>query len=98
MRTLSGRGPGDEQHGASPTATPIRSSGPPQALRHPQAGPRPPRLCGPPSSAGPTIVVAQLVFDGIDEGLPGGLDDVVGHADRAPGLVAVPRRDEDARL
>src|SRR5262245_7232779 len=93
--------------GSRPTgrAAPRRASRPrrfahpdPQAPRHPQAGPRPPRLRAPPSGAGPTIVATQLVFDGVDEGLPGGLDDVVGHADRAPGLVAIPRRDEDARL
>src|ERR1700682_1744581 len=44
------------------------------------------------------LVAAELVLDGVHEGLPGGFDDIVRHADRAPGLVAVARSDEHARL
>src|SRR5439155_6788005 len=44
------------------------------------------------------LVAAELVLDGIDQRLPGGVDDVGGDADRAPGLLAVPGGDEDARL
>src|SRR5262249_32920710 len=44
------------------------------------------------------VVSTQLVLDGIDQSLPGCFDDVVGHAHGAPGLVAVARGDEDARL
>src|SRR6185503_11039675 len=40
------------------------------------------------------LVAAQLVLNRVHQGLPGGLDDVVGDADRAPGLVAVARGDE----
>src|SRR5207245_10425578 len=43
-------------------------------------------------------VAAQLVLDRVDERLPRGLDDVVGDADGAPGLVAIARRDEHASL
>src|SRR5713226_2030765 len=45
-----------------------------------------------------SLVAAKLVLNGIDEGLPGGLDDVVGYAHRAPRLVAIARGDEHARL
>src|SRR5713101_9017382 len=45
-----------------------------------------------------TLVAAELVLDGIDERLPGSFDDVVGHPDRAPRLVAVSGRDQHARL
>src|SRR5215471_19050059 len=50
------------------------------------------------SAASGPVVLAQLVFDRVHEGLPRGLDDVVGDADRPPRLVAVARRDEHARL
>src|SRR5438094_6019766 len=43
-------------------------------------------------------VAAQLVLDRVDERLPRGLDDVVGNTDGAPGLVAIARGDEHARL
>src|SRR5437667_4418445 len=44
------------------------------------------------------LVAAELVLDGVHEGLPGGLDDVVGHPHRAPCLVAVAGGDEHAGL
>src|SRR3990172_10232407 len=44
------------------------------------------------------LVAAELVLDRVHQGLPGGLDDVVGDPDRAPGLVAVAGGDEHARL
>src|SRR5580765_2532085 len=51
------------------------------------------------ASALPLALVApQLVLDRIHQRLPRRLDDIVGDADRPPGLVAVPRGDEDARL
>src|SRR5512138_541487 len=53
-------------------------------------------LTGPSGPGRP--VPAELVFDRVDEGLPRGFDDVVGHADGTPGLVAVTRGDQDARL
>src|SRR5215831_4743751 len=42
------------------------------------------------------LVAAELVLDGVDQGLPGRFDDVVGHAHRAPRLVAVAGGDEHA--
>src|SRR5262245_62539720 len=50
---------------------------------------------GPASSArGPLLVAAQLELDGVHQRLPRRLDDVVGHAHRAPRLVAVARGDQ----
>src|SRR5215471_19232096 len=43
------------------------------------------------------LVATEFVLDGVDEGLPGSLDDVVGHTHRAPRLVAVAGGDEHAR-
>src|SRR5262249_52116835 len=59
------------------------------------------RVSGAPSrgvSAPGWLVAAQLVLDRVHQGLPGGFDDVVGHADSTPGLVAVARGDEHSRL
>src|SRR5678815_2700286 len=44
------------------------------------------------------LIAAQLVLDRIHQRLPRRLDDIVRDADRPPGLVAVSRGDEDARL
>src|SRR5713226_7032268 len=44
------------------------------------------------------FVSTKLVLDGIHQRLPGGLDDIVGHAHRAPRLIAVTRGDEHAGL
>ena len=44
------------------------------------------------------LVAPQLVLDRVDQRLPRRLDDVVGDADRAPGLVAVARGDQHARF
>src|ERR1700675_4461763 len=44
------------------------------------------------------LVPPQLVFDGVHERVPRGLDDVVGDSHRPPRLVAVAGGDEDARL
>ena len=44
------------------------------------------------------LVAAQLVLDRVHQRLPRRLDDVVGDAHRAPGLVAVARGDQHARL
>src|SRR5882724_12704746 len=44
------------------------------------------------------LVAAKLVLDGVHEGLPGSLDDIVGHPYRAPCLVTVARGDEHAGL
>src|SRR6185369_13826799 len=44
------------------------------------------------------LVAAQLVLDRIHQRTPRRLDDIVRDADRPPGLVAVSRGDEDARL
>src|SRR6266481_5827584 len=44
------------------------------------------------------LVPPQLVLDGVYEGVPRGLDDVVGDAHRPPRLVAVARGDEHAGL
>src|SRR5215467_6549370 len=50
-------------------------------------------------SAAPLLLVAaELVLDRVDEGVPRGLDDVVGDAHRAPRLVSVARGHEHARL
>src|SRR5215472_7541569 len=43
------------------------------------------------------LVAAELVLDGVDQRLPGGLDDVVGHPYRTPRVVAVAGGDEHAR-
>src|SRR5438093_3457743 len=44
------------------------------------------------------LVATELVLDGVHEGLPGGLDDIVGHPHRAPRLVAIAGGDEHAGL
>src|SRR5262245_940994 len=57
-------------------------------------GPGPPRLRR--SAPAAPLVAPELVLHGVDQRLPGRLDDVVGHAHRAPRLVAVPGGDEHA--
>src|SRR5690606_32665312 len=49
------------------------------------------------ASAAALRLLGDLVLDGVDEGLPGGLDDVLGDADRLPLVLVVGRLDEDAR-
>src|SRR5262249_47622697 len=49
------------------------------------------------STFGFALVAAELVLDGVDQRLPGGLDDVVGHAHRAPRVAAIAGGDEHAR-
>src|SRR5215470_8313332 len=49
-----------------------------------------------PSALVLTLVATKLVLDGVDQGLPGCFDDVVGHAHRAPRLVAVAGGDQHA--
>src|SRR5512143_3794636 len=44
------------------------------------------------------LVPTELVLDGVDEGVPRRLDDVVGDAHRPPRFVAVPRGHEHASL
>src|SRR5215467_134288 len=44
------------------------------------------------------LVATELVLDRINERLPGGFDDIVGHPDRAPRLVSVAGRDQHAGL
>src|SRR5262250_3409063 len=49
-----------------------------------------------PSALVLTLVAAELVLDGVDQGLPGRFDDIVGHAHRSPRLVAVAGGDQHA--
>src|SRR5580765_3860650 len=49
-------------------------------------------------SAASRTVAAKLVLDRVNQRLPGGFDDVIRDADRAPGLVAVARGHQNARL
>src|SRR5215468_10233055 len=44
------------------------------------------------------LVAPELVLDRVDQRLPGGFDDVASDPDRPPGLLAVRRGDQDARL
>ena len=44
------------------------------------------------------LVFQQLVFDAVGQGFPGGLDDVLVHADGCPGIVLVLGFDQDAHL